>query len=35
MAKQLIPRITPEMLKNLPDQTCEILNRVIDEVNNL
>lgn len=35
MAKQKIPKITPEMLRNLPDQTCNILNRVIDEINNL
>lgn len=35
MTKQKIPKITPEMLRNLPDQTCNILNRVIDEINNL
>jgi hypothetical protein len=35
MAKQRIPRITPTMLKNQPDQVSEILNRVIDEINNL
>lgn len=35
MAKQQIPRLTPEMLKRLPDQACNIINRVIDEINNL
>lgn len=35
MAKQRIPKITPDMLKNFPSQTCDILNRVIEEVNNL
>ena len=35
MARQQIPRLTPDMLKNLPDQACNILNRVIDEINNL
>lgn len=35
MAKQLIPRVTPEMLKNQPDQTTDILNRIIDAVNEL
>ena len=28
-----IPSITPEMYRNLPDQTTEILNRLITEVN--
>lgn len=32
--KQRIPLITPEMYRNLPDQTTEILNRLITEVNN-
>ena len=31
--KQRIPLITPEMYRNLPDQTTEILNRLITEVN--
>lgn len=35
MANQQIPRITPDMLRNLPDQACNIINRVIDEVNRL
>ena len=35
MARQIIPRITPDMLKNLPDQACDILNRVIDKINDL
>lgn len=33
MAKQRIPNITPDMYRNLPDQTTEILNRLIYEVN--
>lgn len=33
MAQQLIPLITPDMFRNLPDQTTEILNRLITEVN--
>lgn len=33
MAQQLIPLITPDMYRNLPDQTTEILNRLIVEVN--
>lgn len=33
--KQLIPYITPVMLREQPDQACEIINRVIDELNNL
>lgn len=33
MAKQLIPRITPAMLKYNPDQVSEILNRAIDVLN--
>lgn len=31
--KQLIPRVTPEMLRNQPDQFCEILNDVINAIN--
>ena len=34
MAKQKIPYLTPQMLRELPDQTCNILNRVIEEINN-
>ena len=33
MAKQRIPYITTEMYRQLPDQTTEILNRVISDVN--
>ena len=32
MDKQIIPYITPEMFRNLPDQTTEIINRLIAEV---
>ena len=35
MARQRIPYLTPEMLKNLPDQACNIINRLIEEVNNM
>lgn len=31
---QIIPRISPVMLRDQPDQTCEILNRIIDRVGN-
>lgn len=34
MIKQRIPFITTEMYRNLPDQTTELLNRLITEVNN-
>lgn len=30
-----IPHITPVMLRDLPDQTVDILNRVIDKLNSL
>ena len=30
-----IPRITPTMLRSQPDQTAEIINRLIDKVNGL
>lgn len=33
MIKQLLPRITPAMLKHNPDQVSMILNRLIDNVN--
>ena len=33
--KQLIPRITPVMLRDQPDQVCEIINEVIDKLNSL
>lgn len=35
MAKQLIPRVTPEMLRHNPDQVTQILNRIIDTLNAL
>lgn len=28
-SKQLLPRITPEMLRSMPDQVSDILNRLI------
>lgn len=30
---QKIPRITPIMLKEQPDQTADIINRIIDKIN--
>lgn len=33
MAKQLIPRLSPQMLTYNPDQVSQILNRAIDEIN--
>ena len=35
MSKQRIPFITPEMFRELPDQTTEIINRLVTEANNL
>lgn len=35
MAKQMIPKVTPYMISKLPDQTAEIINRIIDKLNNL
>lgn len=32
---QLIPRITSQQLREQPDQTADILNRVIDAINKL
>lgn len=34
MEKQRIPRVTPDMIRNQPDQFSDILNRLIDAVNN-
>ena len=33
MAKQRIPKVTPMMLREQPDQTANIINRIIDEIN--
>ena len=35
MNKQYIPRITPVMLRDQPDQVCAIINQVIDRINEL
>lgn len=32
---QLIPKISPDMIRNQPDQTSAILNSLIDIVNKL
>ena len=34
MANQRIPRVSPMMLREQPDQFTEIINRIIDEINN-
>lgn len=31
--KQYIQRITPVMLRDQPDQVCQIINQVIDAIN--
>lgn len=33
--KQHIPRITPVMLREQPDQVCSIINQLIDRINEL
>lgn len=33
MIQQRIPFITPEMFRDLPDQTTEVINRLVTEVN--
>lgn len=33
--KQHIQRITPDMLRNQPDQVCSILNQLIEAINAL
>lgn len=30
-----IPKVTPVMLRDLPDQFCQIINSVIDKLNSL
>ena len=35
MAKQKIPRVTPMMLREQPDQFSEIINRIIDRLNEI
>lgn len=35
MAKQLIPRISAEMLRNFPDQVAKTINEMIDRLNEL
>ena len=35
MTKQLIPRVTPFMLREQPDQVTDILNRIIDKLNEI
>lgn len=33
MATQRIPKVTPIMLREQPDQFCAILNMLIDKIN--
>lgn len=35
MERQKIPKVTPTMLREQPDQFCQVLNRIIDRLNNL
>lgn len=35
MARQKIPRVQPMQLREQPDQTANIINRIIDAVNEL
>lgn len=35
MAKALIPRVTPMMLREQPDQFCQVINAIIDKLNKL
>lgn len=35
MARQLIPKLTPTVMRDYPDQTCAILNALIEAVNDL
>lgn len=35
MARQQIPKVQPNMIKELPSQFCDIINRVIDKVNEI
>lgn len=35
MAKQLIPKITSSMLRDMPDQAAKTINELIDRVNQL
>lgn len=32
---QNIPKVTPVMLRELPNQFCDILNKVIEEINKM
>ena len=33
MARQKLPRVTPEMLRTQPDQFTALINRIIDRLN--
>lgn len=35
MANQKIPRVSPMMLREQPDQFSEVINRIIDRINDI
>ena len=35
MARQKIPKVQPMMLRQQPDQFCNVINQVIDRLNEL
>ena len=35
MGQQLIPRVTPDQLRQQPDQFCRVINAIIDKLNAL
>lgn len=35
MATQRIPKVTPVMLREQPDQFCAVLNMIIDKLNEI
>lgn len=35
MSRQKIAHVTPEVLRQQPDQFCNLINRLIDAVNSL
>ena len=35
MANQRIPKVTPMMIREQPDQFSEVINRIIDRLNSM
>ena len=35
MERQKIPKVTPMMIREQPDQTASIINSIIDEINRM